>query len=247
MVGRVVDPLLVDDGDPGDAAQPQQAPKVLRRARHPRHVEREHRAGLSVGDRAGHIAEPTPPVGRRRTARLVLVDDLDRLRRPAQGERALPEVVLHHRRLLMVQHLRHRGLPHVHERPSGQLRRLELSFHRRPRVCRPPRRPARGGPACPTRGGSSPARWGTAAPSVGAASPFSFRASASTASSFSDASRRLIRAPTQAASSRSAPGAKRTGRPCTVSAAGRGARSVHAIGRSLSWPSGCSTRSAWRP
>ena len=40
---------------------------------------------------------------------------------------------------------------------------------------------------------------------------------------------------------------KRTGRPCTVSAAGRGARSVHAIGRSLSWPSGCSTRSAWRP
>ncbi len=108
MVGRVVDPLLVDDGDPGDAAQPQQAPKVLRRARHPRHVEREHRAGLSVGDRAGHIAEPAPPVGRRRTARLVLVDDLDRLRRPAQGERALPEVVLHHRRLLMVQHLRHR-------------------------------------------------------------------------------------------------------------------------------------------
>jgi hypothetical protein len=121
-------------------------------------------------------------------------------------------------------------IPYTNAR-RGQLRRLDVSFHRRPRFRRTPRRPVRGGPACSTRVGPSPSWWCTAAPAVGAASRFSFRASPSTASSFSGAPRLLIRAATQAPRSRIASGASRTGRPFTVSTAGRGTRSVHAIGR----------------
>jgi hypothetical protein len=75
-------------------------------------------------------------------------------------------------------------------------------------------------------------------PSVGAASSVSSRASPALESSFSGDPRRLIRAATQAPSSRSASGANRTRRPLSASAAGRGTRSLHATGRSLSGPSG---------
>jgi hypothetical protein len=75
---------------PGNAAQHQQAPPVVRRPRHPRHVEREHGAGLAVRDRASQPGKAAPRFRRRSRARLVLVDDLDRLGRPAQRERPLP-------------------------------------------------------------------------------------------------------------------------------------------------------------
>ena len=243
LVVRIVDPLLVDHRHAGHAAERQEPPPVLRGTRQARDIERQHRAGLAVRDRPGQAGEPGPPVERRPTAGLVLVDNLDRLRGPAERDRPLSEVVLHHRRLVMVQHLRHGGLPHVDERPSGQLRGLDRASHRRPRFGRASRRPARDGPVCSTRGGPSPARWGPAAPSRGAASRFSLRASASAESSFPGGPPGVMRAATQAPSWRSASGANRTGRPSTTSAAGRGIRSVHATGRSLRRPSDCSTRS----
>jgi hypothetical protein len=73
-----------------------------------------------------------------------------------------------------------------------------------------------------------------AIPSVGGASSFSSRAWASPQSSFSPARSLSIRAEPHAPSSRSASGDKRTGRPCTARAAGRGTRSVHTTGRTLS-------------
>src|SRR6266536_2993623 len=144
-VARRVDAVLVGDQGARERAKIEQPMPIGRGAGKARDLEREHDPDLAQPDRGRKLLEADPSLARRAGAARVLVDDGDRLPRPAELDRALNKPVLARSRLDVRRDLSERRLPDIDDRapPAMLLGDLRPLTHRaRPPKAAPPAAPA---------------------------------------------------------------------------------------------------------
>ena len=160
IAARMVDAVGVGDQGVGQRAQIQQLIPVGVGAGQPRALQRQHDPGLAQPDIGDQLRKPRPARRRGTGPAQVLIDHHHLVRRPAQQDRPLPQIVLAGQALSVGTHLQQRGLAHIHIRVPGPVRRSDLLprdqqhralrqvSHRSP----PPRRSAPGHHQPPHRG-----------------------------------------------------------------------------------------------
>ena len=110
-VGRVVDPVLVEDQRVGQGADLQQPVPVGRIAGQPRHLQTEHDASMAEPNLGDQLLEAFAIA--RRGARQSQVGVDDALLRPAQSQGALAQGILALGTLAVFEDLSHRRLSHI--------------------------------------------------------------------------------------------------------------------------------------
>src|SRR3954465_12499361 len=113
---------------------------IRRGARKPRDLEREHDADMAEADLGDELLESQPPVRAAARTAGVLVDNRDRVNRPAQLDRAFSQRILTRSRLGVALDLLQRRLTHIHERaptPMGLGDLRQVTHRARPRPAAP--------------------------------------------------------------------------------------------------------------
>src|SRR3954465_668186 len=123
---------------------------IRRGARKPRDLEREHDADMAEADLGDELLESQPPVRAAARTAGVLVDNRDRVNRPAQLDRAFSQRILTRSRLGAALDLMQRRLTHIHDRaptPMGLGDLRQVTHRARPRPAAPAAAPAPASPA----------------------------------------------------------------------------------------------------
>ena len=126
MIGRVVEAVRVGEQSSEDRTQFDELMPVLARAGEPAHLEAEDQPDVIEADLGEQPLEAEPSLGRGPTFPLIVVDDEDAVRRPAEFHGPLDEGVLAVGGLAVLGDLLGGGLADVDDGQAVQVPGLDL-------------------------------------------------------------------------------------------------------------------------